>query len=844
MFSRAHVLRTWAGIVDVAPDASPIIGRTPVDGLYINCGWGTGGFKATPGAGWVIAHTVAHNAPHRWPRPSASTVSPGRADRRARRRRGGPLMLLIIARGAGRATRSSFATAGRRTSRTPPTPARWTTRTGREYLFMRDNPKGPFRERWRAHGRLPPLVQRGARHRHQSHRARVSGRRMRRLATRRFDRSLAADSVHVRWPDVDGLRGRHARLGAVGQRRPNGGPQRRARSAARCVRRGRRGAERVRRACALATWWSRLLRATQVALAPGLEAWSTRGRASLPDRRADARRFDKMWAHCDVLVVGGGPAGLAEAARSRPRRRSSPAGRRPAARSSRSSTLDGLRALPEVQLLSGATAFGLYEANCVMVAQAARLWQVRARQVVVATGAHERPLVFADNDRPGVMLASAARSYAHRYGVAVGTRCVVFTNNDSAYDAAVDLAAAGIDVAAIVDIRPDATAEAAGIDILRGQAVVGTDGDPSLQSVLLSDGRRIECDVLAVSGGFNPVVASGQPGPGTAPFRRALRVLRPGVARRAPAHRRRRRPAISTSLEPSRTRWLIEAPDGAWDRHFVDLHRDTTVADMRRGLDAGLRSIEHVKRFTTGRHRRRPGQDGGRRRRRRRGRAARPGRRGARHHHLPAAVRAGQFAAAGRARPRRRCSTRSARRRSTPGTSRNGAVFEDVGQWKRPVVLPASGRGHGRRRAARVPRGARRRRRAWTHRRSARSTSRGRTPPSSSNRLYTNTFDRRWRSARCRYGLMCRADGMVFDDGVVMRLADDRFLMTTTTGNAAAVLDWMEEWLQTEWPDLRVRLTSVTEQWATIAVVGPRAREVLRPLTRDIARRPRARSRS
>ena len=121
-----------------------------------------------------------------------------------------------------------------------------------------------------------------------------------------------------------------------------------------------------------------------------------------------------------------------------------------------SSTLTSLRALPEVQLLSGATAFGIYEANCVMVTQAARLWQVRAKQVVVATGAHERPLVFADNDRPGVMLASAARTYAHRYGVAVGTRCVVFTNNDSAYDSAVDLAAAGIDVAAIVDLRPDA----------------------------------------------------------------------------------------------------------------------------------------------------------------------------------------------------------------------------------------------------------------------------------------------------------------------------------------------------------------------------------------------------
>ena len=220
-----------------------------------------------------------------------------------------------------------------------------------------------------------------------------------------------------------------------------------------------------------------------------------------------------------------------------------------------------LASLPEVRVLRNATAFGIYEANCVMVAQAARLWQVRARQVVVATGAHERPLVFADNDRPGVMLAGAARTYAHGTAWRSGTRCVVFTNNDSAYDSAVDLAAAGIDIAAIVDIRPDATAAAAGIDILRGQAVVGTDGDPSLQSILLSDGRRIECDVLAVSGGFNPVVHLASQAQARLRFDdnyRASSRSRPvsTCASSAPPA------AISTFAGTVAHRWLIEAPDG------------------------------------------------------------------------------------------------------------------------------------------------------------------------------------------------------------------------------------------------------------------------------------------
>src|SRR5207253_3396740 len=233
-----------------------------------------------------------------------------------------------------------------------------------------------------------------------------------------------------------------------------------------------------------------MLRASQVELDDGLEAASLNGKGRLTSEPETAR-FDKIYAHCEVLVVGGGPAGRSAA------QSAAQTGDRVILMDEQpllNSDSDGLPS--NVRVLLRTTAFGLYDQNLVLAAErradGGRLWQIRARQVVLATGAHERPLVFANNDRPGILLAGAVRTYLNRYGVAPGTRGVVFTNNDTTAPLASDLRSAGIAVAAIIDIR-------------REQAIVDTDGDDDgLRAVTLAGGDRIECDLLCVSGGFNP----------------------------------------------------------------------------------------------------------------------------------------------------------------------------------------------------------------------------------------------------------------------------------------------------------------------------------------------------
>ncbi|MER5177603.1 sarcosine oxidase subunit alpha family protein [Streptomyces sp. NPDC002896] len=642
-----------------------------------------------------------------------------------------------------------------------------------------------------------------------------------------------------------------------------------------------------------------MLPATTVELYDGLVATSLPGQGRLATE-PDPARYDAVHAHCDLLVVGAGPAGLAAAAAAaRSGARVILADDQPELGGSILGTgeladwTEEIAALldaePEVRVLRRTTVFGYYDDNHLLAverrtnhlgAQAPehvsreRVWRIRARRVVLATGAHERSLAFPDNDRPGIMLAAAARTYVNRYGVLPGRHAAVFTTNDSAYAAALDLAAAGVDVAAIIDTRPEPgewarRAQAAGIEVLTGHAVVGTEGGARLTAVTAAPygepagHRQFAVDLLLVSGGWNPVAHLFSQAGGKLRYDEALGTFVPDTCRQAVevagsangvfdlpsvlaqgatagaraieaegyAAEAPRLPDVTADPQSSPMHVFV-VPGAAAGPHFVDLQRDVTVDDLARATGAGMRSVEHTKRYTTAGTANDQGKTSG---------VLASG--------TVAHLLGVDISALG---------TTTFRPPYTPvsfatlaGRDRgvlhdpvrvtalhdwhtaHGALFENVGQWKRPWYYPQDGEDM----ETAVLRECRAAREGVAFMDASTLGKIDVQGPDAAvflDRLYTNMMST-LKVGMIRYGVMCRLDGMVFDDGTVIRLADDRFLVTTTTGNAATVLDWMEEWLQTEWPELRVHCTSVTEQWATVALVGPRSRELLGTLAPDLA---------
>lgn len=663
-----------------------------------------------------------------------------------------------------------------------------------------------------------------------------------------------------------------------------------------------------------------MLLATTVEVYDGLATETLSGLGRL-DPNPDPAVYDKKFVHADVLVIGAGPSGLAAAANA------ARAGCRVIVMdeqsefggsllSSPQASIDGdpaldwvarlvteLHANPDVTMLARTCVFGSYDQNYVVAIERRtdhlgpdapaevsrqRVWHVRAAQVVIAAGAHERPLVFAGNDVPGVMLASAVRSYLNRYAVAAGSQVVVATTNDSAYDTVADLHGAGINVVAVVDARPELsrraadTAAAADVRVLTGRAVVATEGEHRISGVTVSgiddaglltgSTEQLGCDLLAVSGGWSPVIHLHSQRKGRVRWDDRLAAFVPdGVVRDqqvigsangasslvtclgqgAAAGVRAAEAAgftapvgvdqpVAEEPEPSRQLWLIPALSGEpadWQAHFVDLQRDATVADVWRATGAGMRNVEHVKRYTTistahdqgktsavnaigviAQALGHPSLDNAG--------SAEIGTTSFRAPYTPIL-----FAAlAGRERgelldPERTTSVHS-------WHVEHGAEFEVVGQWQRPWYYPQ----HGEDMDAAVARECRAARQGVAFMDATtlgKIEIRGRDAGEFLNRVYTNAF-KKLAVGSARYGVMCKPDGMIFDDGVTLRLAEDRYFMTTTTGGAAGVLDWLEEWLQTEWPDLDVFCTSVTEQWTTIAVVGPQSRQVVAQLAPDL----------
>lgn len=664
--------------------------------------------------------------------------------------------------------------------------------------------------------------------------------------------------------------------------------------------------------------------ATALELVAGLEATYLSGVGQL-DPADDTALYDKKYVHTDVLVVGAGPAGLTaawEAAASGARVMivddqpelggsllSDPGatvyGLPTAEWLAR--TEGQLRGGSEVTILSRTTALGSYDANYVVALQnrtdhlgevtprtdltgvsRQRLWHIRAQQVVVATGAHERPLVFADNDRPGVMLASAVRTYLNRYAVAVGSRVVVATTNDSVYPMLPELVAAGVDIALVADARPVLSqaaraAQAAGIGVVASATVVGTAGDPRVTAVSVSTiddagapigtPTEIACDLLAVSGGWSPVVHLHSQRQGRLRWDEELVAFVPSgavVGQQVAGAARgsfgladcladgSRAGAIASfyagfvteggdhtlsvpAEEPrpsgvTRALWVVPGPGGdlaGLTTHFVDLQRDQTVAEVLRATGAGMRSVEHIKRYTSISTANDQGKTSavnaigviatallG---------DANPGQVGTTTFRAPYAPVA--FAAlAGRDRgelfdPERLTAIH-------PWHVAHGAEFELVGQWLRPWYYPRTGESMDDavlRECAAV--------RTSVGMMDATTLGKieiwGADAGEFLNRIYTNAFAK-LAPGSARYGVMCTPDGMIFDDGVTLRIDEGRYFMTTTTGGAARVLDWLEEWHQTEWPDLDVFLTSVTEQWTTVAVAGPRSRAVIAAIAPDL----------
>lgn len=618
----------------------------------------------------------------------------------------------------------------------------------------------------------------------------------------------------------------------------------------------------------------------------------------------DPDEYSNRYAHCDVLIVGAGPAGLAAALAASETGASVILADEQAEVGGRllsdvTSIIDGgsawawidavratLAERVNVTVLTRTTAFGYYHQNFVALAQRLtdhlaeppsgapreRLWQVRARQVVLTPGAIERPLVFDGNDRPGIMLAGAGGSYLNRYGVAVGERPLIVTTHDSAYQTAFDLAAADLPPVAIIDLRPDVPdalrtkAEALGIEHLSHHSIAATEGRRRVTAAQVSPvesgsgaTRRISCDAILMSGGWTPSVHLHSHARGELDWREDLDAFVPGdpIESSRSAGAGNGTFVLAAALAEGARAGALAASDAGYGasepaeytvdgedmcsgsaqlaappgRAFVDFQNDVTAKDIRLAVREGFHSIEHVKRYTTT------------------GMATDQGK--------TSNINGLAIAADAVGKPVPAVGLTTFRPPYTPVTfgtlahakrgalfdvtrrapmddwaEAQGAVFEPVGQWRRARYFPRAGEDM----AAAVARECTATRRSVGIMDASTLGKLEVVGPDAAvfiDRMYAGSFAN-LAVGRCRYGLMLGEDGFILDDGVIGRLADDRFHVTTTTGGAARVLALMEDYRQTEWPDLAVWLTSVTEQWAVIAVNGPNARNALAPLVESI----------
>jgi len=626
----------------------------------------------------------------------------------------------------------------------------------------------------------------------------------------------------------------------------------------------------------------------------------------------DADRYEHFYYFTDVLIIGGGIAGLQSALAAGQsgakvlliEQTAQWGGRAPvdgveiggkSAEEWVTDTLATLEAMPNVTIRARTMGAGVYDHGYALGyeritdhapeinAPRHRLWRIRAKQIVTATGAIERPLSFAGNDIPGVMLAASVRDYLVNWGVAIGQRTVVVTNNDDAYRTAIALKEAGLDVVAIIDARPELEgdlvrqARELGIRIEAGRAIAKVKGGKRVQGVAicLQDGdggarEEIKCDCVAMSGGWSPVVhlwshcggklnwvedyAHFAPDPKRPPLgdtgegfvltagNASGKMDTPEVLK--DAHSAGKAAAKAAGFTPKRSHapkavatheaamapvWIMpsKATPELKAKMWLDYQNDVKVSDVQLAAREGYESVEHTKRYTT----------------------------------LGMATDQGKLSninglavlsdALGQAIPQ--TGTTTFRPPYTPislgaiaGEARGetfqplrrtpmhawheeaGAYMEPVGQWRRPYCYPRGNESHDEA-VAREVNNTRQALGLLDASTLGKLVVKGPDAGKFLDMLYTNMMSN-LKPGRCRYGLMCSENGFLIDDGVVARIDEDTFLCHTTSGGAENIHGWMEEWLQTEWWDWKVYVANVTEQFAQVAIVGPNARKVLEKL--------------
>jgi len=611
----------------------------------------------------------------------------------------------------------------------------------------------------------------------------------------------------------------------------------------------------------------------------------------------DPDNYASSYGHCETLIIGAGPAGLAAAlAASKKEGRVILVDERAAlggslhcapavkidgmeAKAWIAKTLKTLTKADNVTLMPRTTAIGYWHNNFVALSERItdhlpnipvgpvreELHRIRAGHVILAQGGIERPLVFNGNDRPGIMLASAAQSYLHNYGVAIGHEVAFFTSHDSAYQTAFDLADANIRIPAIIDLRETLRADLIegcskrGIDLVLGSSISKTSGKLRLTEIEIYTPstrakRAIKCDALAMSGGWTPSLHLWSHSKGGIKWDTNLAAYVPDIANEnnvcigacngdfgiaealnAGVKAGGGRKVYKTTEAPFGTGVVLNSLpnyiDGSKQKAFVDFQNDVTEKDINLAVQEGFKSIEHVKRYTTN------------------GMATDQGK--------TSNLNALEIASKAVGKPIEKVGLTTFRPPYTPTTfgafigyrdkelfdpirktpidgwaEARGAVYEPVAHWRRAWYFPKQGEDMHQA-VARECKATRDSLGIFDASTLGKIEVVGPDATKFMNLMYSTS----WTSLKpggCRYGLMLREDGYIYDDGVVARLAADRYHVTTTTGGAPRVYRHMEDYLQTEFPHLDVWLTSTTEQWAVIAINGPNARKLIEPFIEGI----------